>query len=223
LTGIREFVLILILFALAWFLRRSRVMYPLILVTTLLHECGHALAAILTGGKVKQIKVSRTGGGIATTQGGNRFIIYNTGYLGSIILGFLIFWLTYTRFGEYTLTILGTLLLFIILFWVRDIFTFFFSASIAIVLMVGGAIAQGGIEKFITRFLGVCCVLYSFLDMSYYIKNIKQVDFLIQGDDARALSQVTHIPAFVWRAVWWVISLGVLLLLFKVALKREIF
>jgi len=213
----REPVSIFLLFFLAWLLRRSIVMYPLMLLVTLLHECGHALAAVLTGGKAKLIKVSTDGSGVTATYGGSPFVIYNAGYLGSLLLGFLIFCLPYTGIGEYAFMILGILVIVIVVFWVRDIFTLLFALILAAGLIISNQFVPVFVCSFVSKFFGVCCVLYSFLDMNRYISNINKVSFL--ETDAQKLAQLTKIPAFFWGFAWRLISLGVLFLLFQLALN----
>lgn len=62
---------------------------PLRLSTTYLHEVGHALAALLTGGVVNVITVSPNEGGAATTDGGILALILAAGYGFSGLVGAL--------------------------------------------------------------------------------------------------------------------------------------
>ena len=50
---------------------------------TLVHELGHGLAAILTGGSFLYFEVFPNGGGLAHTSGGLRFVVIPAGYLGA--------------------------------------------------------------------------------------------------------------------------------------------
>lgn len=60
---------------------------PLRLATTYLHEMGHALAALATGGSVQAICVGDDEGGIANTQGGMHMLILVSGYGLSALIG----------------------------------------------------------------------------------------------------------------------------------------
>lgn len=65
----------------------NSVLYPLRLFVTYIHEAGHSLAAIITGGRVERFIVSANGSGVAWTAGGNRLVISAAGYLGRPCLG----------------------------------------------------------------------------------------------------------------------------------------
>jgi hypothetical protein len=68
------------------------VLYPLRLFTTYIHEAGHSLMAILTGGEVVGFAVSANGSGLATTIGGTRWLILPAGYLGAALFGSLLYY-----------------------------------------------------------------------------------------------------------------------------------
>jgi len=61
--------------------------YVLQLPVTFVHEAGHGLSAILTGGRFVRFQVYANGAGIAFTAGGIRFIILQAGYLGAALFG----------------------------------------------------------------------------------------------------------------------------------------
>ncbi len=61
--------------------------YPLRLFVTMIHELGHGLAAILTGGRFDHFEVTQRGAGTAYTLGGWSFAIVQAGYLGTAIFG----------------------------------------------------------------------------------------------------------------------------------------
>lgn len=64
---------------------------PLKLLVVFLHEISHGIAAILTGGKIVSMTLSAQQGGQAVTLGGNGFVILSAGYIGSLLLGILLF------------------------------------------------------------------------------------------------------------------------------------
>lgn len=73
-----------LLIALLW---KTPVLYPFKLMTVFLHESGHALATICTGGKVKSIDVNKQQGGETLSAGGWMCCILPAGYLGSGLWG----------------------------------------------------------------------------------------------------------------------------------------
>jgi hypothetical protein len=68
--------------------------YPLRLFVTMIHELGHGVSAILTGGEFVKFEVSKRGAGLAYTRPGLRFFIIQAGYLGTAVFGATLLFLT---------------------------------------------------------------------------------------------------------------------------------
>ncbi len=69
------------------------VLYPFRLFVTFIHEAGHGLAAVFTGGTFIEFEVAANGSGLARTRGGSRAVILPAGYVGSAMFGTLLFYL----------------------------------------------------------------------------------------------------------------------------------
>jgi hypothetical protein len=69
------------------------ILYPFRLFVTFVHEAGHGLAAILTGGRFEGFEVYSSGAGQALTVGGSRAVILPAGYLGAALFGAVLFYL----------------------------------------------------------------------------------------------------------------------------------
>ena len=92
----------------------SSVMYSFQLFGTLIHEIGHSVAALVTGGRVDGFVVNASTGGFALIAGGNPFIVLPAGYVGSAIFGSLFFYLANRyRWADFFAFLIG---LFILLF-----------------------------------------------------------------------------------------------------------
>ena len=65
----------------------STVLYPFRLLVTFVHETGHGLAALATGGRFLGFVVEPNGAGLTTTSGGVGWVILPMGYLGAAIFG----------------------------------------------------------------------------------------------------------------------------------------
>jgi hypothetical protein len=90
----------------------SFLLYPLRLFVTFIHESGHGLAAILTGGSLDSFEVFANGTGLARTSGGNLAIILPAGYLGAALFGSVLLYLTNRVQHTRTITrVLGILLM----------------------------------------------------------------------------------------------------------------
>ena len=81
-----EFVAVIILYL---FFYENPVLYPLRIFLTMTHESFHALATLLTGGKVISIHLNGIEGR-TISQGGVYLIIALSGYIGTALLGSLI-------------------------------------------------------------------------------------------------------------------------------------
>lgn len=85
------FLLAFVAFLLVFFLWQSTEMatllYPFRLLVTFVHETGHGLAAVATGGEFLQFVINPNGSGLATTRGGSLLAILPLGYLGAAIFG----------------------------------------------------------------------------------------------------------------------------------------
>lgn len=67
------------------------ILYPVTMLVAFLHELGHATGAILTGGSVEGLQINPDGSGYTITRGGSPGVILMGGYLGSALLGNLLF------------------------------------------------------------------------------------------------------------------------------------
>lgn len=72
----------------------SSVMYAFYLFTVLIHEIGHSVAALLTGGQVHGFVVNQGSGGYALISGGSSLFILPAGYVGCAIFGSFFFYLS---------------------------------------------------------------------------------------------------------------------------------
>lgn len=69
---------------------RTPLLTPFKLITVFLHEASHAIACVLTCGKVEGIKVDANEGGATITRGGIPWLILPAGYLGSSFWGMVL-------------------------------------------------------------------------------------------------------------------------------------
>src|SRR5262245_37893490 len=91
-TGI-AFVIVMILWNIP---QLGFILYPFRLFVTFIHESGHGLMALLSGGRWEGFVVDPEGNGLATTVGGSRALILPAGYLGAALFGAVLFYLTNT-------------------------------------------------------------------------------------------------------------------------------
>jgi len=198
-------VLLALLAVVAW---DNVVLLPLRILVVVFHEAGHALTALLTGGEVLSISVSANEGGLTMTRGGSSLLVLNGGYLGSLLAGVALLWLSRKDGrGRAVLGMLGLMLATAALAWFRPLlsFGFFYAVAAAAVMLGIAAKASSHVSDWVVRAVGLFSVLYAVLDI--------RSDVLSHGldagrvpSDAAMLAQATGIPALLWGVGWMIVG-----------------
>ncbi|KAA3606258.1 MAG: M50 family peptidase [Calditrichaeota bacterium] len=189
-----------IISALLW---NTPVLYPFRIFVVFIHESSHALASILTGGKVLQLSVSPDESGFVRQIGGNSLLTASAGYIGSSVFGGLVLVFSEKKKNaRYVFFILAVLVGFMTIAYVRNLFgiTFGLLATAGFWFLYS---RDFSFSSYFLDFIGVTSSLYAIYDLT---------DFLIfdARTDAVILSEITFIPATIWALLWSVISILVL-------------
>lgn len=209
----RPLALIALSFVIALLAWDTILIYPLKLLVVFLHESGHALAALATGGSVESIRIDPYERGVTATRGGWRFLILSGGYLGSTALGAAILNAAWTRaLSRHVLRLMAVLLAVAILGFVRDPFTIFFCAATGAALWLAGVKATPTAQRALATFIGVTSCLYAVIDIKDDVLSFGGLTFVggVGKSDAEALAESTWVPAPVWGVLWIGISLFVI-------------
>jgi hypothetical protein len=184
----------------------SPVVYPFRLFVVFLHEMGHAFAAVLTGGEVLRIGISRDEGGVCVTRGGIPFVVLNAGYLGSLLFGALFLLLGARRRNAAPLVgAIGVFTVVAALLYVRTWFGFAYTLAAGLILLLVAARLRPAASEWLLAAIGSMSMLYALADIA------SDVILRHSGQsDAAALARLTGIPALAWGLAWIVVSLGVL-------------
>ncbi len=187
-----------------WFLWDSIILRPARIYAVMLHEYGHALAAILTGGEVLHIRVFTSEGGDCVSRGGIRWIITSAGYLGNLFLGALLLKAgVKSRKAPRGMVLLGVVTLLVTALLVRNFEGVIFCSAIGTLLVLCGLKAPEWISKKTLVSLGLINVLYPLWDMRSDILSRPH-----ERSDARILAEYvlgTSIPAL---TTWLTIIIG---------------
>lgn len=184
------------------------ILYPVTLLVAFLHELGHALGAMLTGGTVEGLQINSDGSGYTLTRGGNHAVVLMGGYLGSAVLGNILFHIgaRHRQLTHITLLVLAGLMGLAGLLW--------FESLTSTAILWGFALALGFIalrtnwDQDVLMFLGLAAVLYIIQDFDVGPKS-----------DLAMYEQVVGIfPSQIWMYIW--LALAGMLLLWNV---QEIF
>ena len=208
------------IFIVITFLWNTQFVYPLKIFVVFMHEVSHGLAAIATGGSIKEIQIVAQEGGHAITAGGSRFWTLNAGYLGSLMWGGLILILAArTQLGKLISAVIGVGMILISVFYLRNTFGFLFGVGFGAVLILVGRLLPESVNEWLLRVIGLTSCLYAILDIKSDILDRSHL-----RSDARMLhEEVTpYIPTVVWGVLWMAIAIVVTLwVLYIVGNSRE--
>ena len=194
------------------------VLLPFDFFTTLIHELGHTVASLITGGSVSKIVINPDTSGYMqhTGEGGSlaKGFIASAGYVGAALFGGMLITISALRnFAKVALAGLGVLFAVVMIMYVRDPFTF-----VVFGLLIGGLflIAFKGsqpVSYFSINFLAVQCSLNSIQDIIVLIKlslGAEKSTYSLGHSDAEAVSDMLFLPPLFWSILWIAIS-GIIL------------
>ncbi len=209
------------LFVAVWILWDTPIVYPVKIFVVCLHELGHALAALLTGGQVISIQLYPEEGGLTLTRGGWPFIIASAGYLGSMLFGGLLLYLSSRRAGARRLMLaLAVLLIISTLLFFRNFFAVAYGLLAAGVMFFSAYRFSANVNFYIIRFIAIASCLYALLDMRSDLFTAAPAGTRIVND-AVVLSRLTGIPSSLWAVLWLVISLLMLAFFLRSSIRFQ--
>lgn len=214
--------------ALAWTPWLTWIAYPFRLLTTLVHELGHGLAALVTGGDFLRFVVFADGSGLAYTAGGWRLFVIPAGYLGAAAFGALLIVAgRRPRGARIALGAVGAGLILLTLRYALP--TLFTAQGLAGALTLAGGLALGAAAVALALKASVRAVLFAvylvafqagltaFLDLWTLIGLSARRDAAHAATDARSMADLIPLPAVVWAAAWALIAALLLAAALRVA------
>jgi len=181
------------------------ILYPFTLLVTFLHEFGHALGAIITGGSVEGITINHDGSGMTTSRGGSLSIILMGGYIGSAIFGNLLFYIgaRKPKWAGAILNLLAGLMILTGLYWFDTIYTTIFLALFAMALFF--IAYKSNFVWEVLMFMGLASILYIIQDFNV--------------GPSSDLQKYAEIMVFVPVSVWMYLWLAVAVILFVLNIR----
>lgn len=182
---------------------------PLRYLNTHLHELGHALAALGTGGGVAYIKVFGDGSGVTPVAGGFLPLVASAGYLGAAAAGAGIVWAMRTEKGaRAALGVTGLALALSMAMFVRGDAVGVLSGLLwSVALLAGWRLLRGPWLLFVAGLVG----LQQGLNALRSLSELLQISALSEAQsDALLMQRATLVPAVVWAALWGLCGLAVL-------------
>jgi hypothetical protein len=192
------------------------VAYPLLLLSTFVHELGHGLAALLVGGRFVELQVFADGSGVALsgTDGGavDRAVVAAGGLVGPAVaagVGFTIGRSPRLARAALLLGSLATVLVAVL--WVRSLVGWLVAIGLAV---VSGGIALGIRQDHWSQlwvvFLSVQLGLSVFSRGEYLFAEGATTAAGLGRSDSAAIADALVGPHWLWGAVCGAISLAVL-------------
>jgi len=209
-----------------WFIPFAGVItWPIRQFVTLVHEAGHALAALATFGEVRRVTLDWSGSGETWFVGGSRLIVASAGYLSTILYGSaLLLWLRRARNARHAAIVTGVLLLLITVLFGGNLLAWLMGLACGAGCLLLGLKGKPKLTHFVMSFLAVQCVLNALYDLrtllflSAYDSNIHT--------DAQLMANATNgwIPGLAWALGWSgiaVLMLGVTLWVYYRSLRQR--
>ncbi|MCP4523088.1 MAG: hypothetical protein GY828_02610 [Candidatus Gracilibacteria bacterium] len=175
------------------------IVYPIQLFVTFLHEFGHAIFAMLTGGSVKALQINADGSGYAITGGGITSLVLLGGYIGSAIFGNTLLYVGYKKqsWSKNILYFIIGLLIFSAIIWFESLVSSLILFALALLLYTISK--QKEYASVILQFLGITTLLYI----------IKDYSVGPTSDIAKFSDIFIFIPEVVWMIIWLILVLGI--------------
>jgi hypothetical protein len=196
-------------------------LYPLRLFVTFIHESGHAMAALLTGGSVESLHVSPNGSGVTWVRVSPlwTWVSLSGGYVGAALFGALLLQVgRMTRWrnaGRATLYAAAFYILGITVLWAHnpfnnpgntitggaapDFFTMLAGVCLFFLLFALARLSSPRFADFLAAFLAVQCSLNALVDL----RTLLFITTNNRGDnDAVFMSQHYLLPPTFWALLW---------------------
>lgn len=212
----RQLPFLLLGFVAVLLLWNTPLVYPVKIFTVFLHELGHGLAAVLTGGRIVSIKLTADQGGLATTAGGWELLVIPAGYIGSMLFGGLILLAAARSRADKLISLLIAMTVAAVtLLFVRNLFGFAFGLAFAGAMAAMGRWGGAALNDFMLRLLGLTSILYAVIDI--YSDLIVRT---VPSSDASAMSRLLFGPPAMWGVLWMLLALGAAAFFLKLSLGR---
>lgn len=185
----------------------SKVLDCISIFNTLLHELGHLIASVLTGGEAYRIQLYSDRSGFAVT--GSRswlssVLVKMAGYVSASVIAFGYAWAVTEGYRMIVLWITFGLLVVSVLFYIRNLFGIVW--GIFLITITGMIIFNGSLTAQMLFLVVVCSILLFESFVSTMELVILSVLYPRTQTDAKDLQGLTKIPSVVWSLGFFVVG-----------------
>lgn len=209
------FMSVMITIALYWLPMGGTLAYPLVLLSTLAHELGHGIAALLVGGGFESFVLYADGSGAAMTSGSHgrlaRAFISAGGLCGPALAASGCF--LAGRRGQAArkaLLFIGCALVLALVLVIRNVFGWVFVAGVAGVCLWGGLKAARDVAQLMILFVGVQLALSVFSRADYLFTDVAQTAAGAAPSDVAHMAEALFLPYWFWGLFCGGLSLVIL-------------
>lgn len=189
--------------------------YPFSLLSTLAHEMGHGLAAVMVGGDFISFTMWANGSGVANISGNfnpfARAFVAGFGLIGPSLLATIFFLnLTSVARARAVLASFAIVLLIAIALVVRNPFGIFFVSLVAVISLYCSLGAGKAYSQIVLAFLAVQLALSVFSRSDYLFTDQAITSVGLMPSDVAQMADALWLPYWFWGALCGLISLSVL-------------
>jgi len=214
LRGHWQMLVIMAAILVLWF---TPAIIPLKILIVFFHELSHAIAAWATGGSVESISLSPQQGGVTVTRGGNVFLQMSAGYLGSLLIGVLVFLVAVRSHADRLLMgLLGAVMLLVASLFIRDWFALAFTVGTGLVMLASARYMPRDVNDLALRVIGLTSMIY--VPMDIFSDTIARSGI---RSDAFMLAERFGGATAIWGGLWLLISLAVIGVCFRYGLGER--
>jgi hypothetical protein len=193
----------------------SPIAYPFLLLSTLVHEMGHGLAALIVGGHFESFQMWIDGSGVANINGNfgpySRAFIAAAGLLGPSVVSLLFFLNMKTPLrSRMMLSVFGIVLVMSILFVVRNWFGIIFVAVVASSCFYFSLGAQKKYSQTVLAFFASQLALSVFSRSDYLFTDKAITSAGLMPSDVAQIADALFLPYWFWGVVCGLFSVGIL-------------
>lgn len=199
---------------------------PFLLLSTLAHEMGHGITALLLGGRFQRFAMWSNGAGVAEVDLGGfgrvrQALTLAGGLIGPAVAAALFFSLGRTSRGAHIcLLTLGVLLVLAEILVVRNAFGFAFVGLVAAACLLVALRGSPSVAQMSVVFVAVQLALSVFSRADYLFVREARNPTGIYPSDVQRMAQLLWLPYWLWGALCGAISLAALAWGLRIYWKR---
>ncbi len=198
------------------------ILWPLKLLVVMMHETGHAIAALLMGGQVQRVVISANQAGecLSLLPEGvlRQVVVSSAGYVGSAVAAAGLMIATFRfRARRWVLLAACVWLAAMGALFAGNAFTLVFCLGTAVAFAIAARVLPDAAVDWVNLVLAAFSALYAVMDLRDDLWN----STVRAQSDAAILAQVTFIPSLVWAAVWTALAVAIVLACGVWALRKE--